>query len=182
MLDIYSYYIGVYILIVAGAVVMICAFLGCCSALMEQSLALFVVGILRAVQIEIQIILSHFQFIITQILCFLLTIIGAAVLLEHATHNSRIQPIIRYAMTRFIMTSEYPASANALKMIQENVSSLWILFQQLSYIFIILRSVAVALKARTTIWCWDNHYHLNVAIQWLAMPTSMDVWTNWPGI
>lgn len=102
MLDIYSYYIGVYILIVAGAVVMICAFLGCCSALMEQSLALFV-------------------FILTQILCFLLCIIGAAVLLEHATHNSRIQPIIRYAMTRFIMTSEYPASANALKMIQENI-------------------------------------------------------------
>jgi hypothetical protein len=65
---------------------------------------------------------NKFQFIVTQILCFLLTIIGAAVLLEHATHNSRIQPMIRHAMTRFIMTSEYPASSTALRMIQENVS------------------------------------------------------------
>jgi hypothetical protein len=45
MLDIYSYYIGVYILIGSGAIVMICSFLGCCSALMEQSLALFIVSI-----------------------------------------------------------------------------------------------------------------------------------------
>uniref|UniRef100_A0A182MYF9 Tetraspanin n=1 Tax=Anopheles dirus TaxID=7168 RepID=A0A182MYF9_9DIPT len=41
ILDVYQYYIGVYILIAAGALVMIFSFLGCCSALMEHSSALY---------------------------------------------------------------------------------------------------------------------------------------------
>ncbi|EDS28058.1 conserved hypothetical protein, partial [Culex quinquefasciatus] len=44
LLDIYEYYIGVYILIGAGALVMIFSFLGCCSALMEHSTALYAVS------------------------------------------------------------------------------------------------------------------------------------------
>ncbi|EAT47978.1 AAEL000957-PA [Aedes aegypti] len=45
LLDIYQYYIGVYILIGTGALVMIFSFLGCCSALMEHSAALYAVSI-----------------------------------------------------------------------------------------------------------------------------------------
>uniref|UniRef100_A0A182FV19 Tetraspanin n=1 Tax=Anopheles albimanus TaxID=7167 RepID=A0A182FV19_ANOAL len=41
ILDVYQYYIGIYILIGAGALVMIFSFLGCCSALMEHSSALY---------------------------------------------------------------------------------------------------------------------------------------------
>uniref|UniRef100_A0A182XCD9 Tetraspanin n=1 Tax=Anopheles quadriannulatus TaxID=34691 RepID=A0A182XCD9_ANOQN len=41
ILEVYEYYIGVYILIGAGALVMIFSFLGCCSALMEHSSALY---------------------------------------------------------------------------------------------------------------------------------------------
>uniref|UniRef100_A0A182K0S2 Tetraspanin n=1 Tax=Anopheles christyi TaxID=43041 RepID=A0A182K0S2_9DIPT len=41
ILEVYQYYIGVYILIGAGALVMIFSFLGCCSALMEHSSALY---------------------------------------------------------------------------------------------------------------------------------------------
>jgi hypothetical protein len=44
ILDIYSYYIGVYILIVVSVVVLITSFLGCCSALMEHGLALLIVS------------------------------------------------------------------------------------------------------------------------------------------
>lgn len=43
ILDIYVYYIGIYILIIASVIVMIVSFLGCCSALMEHTSALFMV-------------------------------------------------------------------------------------------------------------------------------------------
>lgn len=44
ILDIYSYYIGVYILILAAVLVMIFSFIGCCSALMEHGTALMLVS------------------------------------------------------------------------------------------------------------------------------------------
>lgn len=62
------------------------------------------------------------QFTGTQILCFLLAIFGTAILLEHATYDSRIQPMIRHTMNRLIMTSEYQPSTSMLKLIQESVS------------------------------------------------------------
>lgn len=46
ILEVYEYYIGVYILIGAGALVMIFSFLGCCSALMEHSSALYLVSVM----------------------------------------------------------------------------------------------------------------------------------------
>uniref|UniRef100_A0A182WCW4 Uncharacterized protein n=1 Tax=Anopheles minimus TaxID=112268 RepID=A0A182WCW4_9DIPT len=49
ILNVYEYYIGVYILIGAGALVMIFSFLGCCSALMEHSSALYLLTILLIV-------------------------------------------------------------------------------------------------------------------------------------
>lgn len=43
ILNIYAYYIGIYILIAASVIVLIVSFLGCCSALMEHTSALFLV-------------------------------------------------------------------------------------------------------------------------------------------
>lgn len=43
MLNIGVYYIGIYILIGAGVIIMVVSFLGCVSALMENTFALFVV-------------------------------------------------------------------------------------------------------------------------------------------
>ncbi|XP_049289291.1 tetraspanin-2A [Anopheles funestus] len=102
ILEVYEYYIGVYILIAAGALVMIFSFLGCCSALMEHSSALYL-------------------FIGTQVFLFILTVIGSAILLDYSTMNSSIQPLIRQTMLRFIITSEHPHSSSALKLIQESI-------------------------------------------------------------
>jgi hypothetical protein len=44
ILDIYSYYIGVYILIAVSVIVLLTSFLGCCSALMEHGVALLIVS------------------------------------------------------------------------------------------------------------------------------------------
>lgn len=102
LLDIYEYYIGVYILIGAGALVMIFSFLGCCSALMEHSAALY-------------------AFIGTQVFLFLATIAGSAIILAYSTTDSSVQPLIRQTMLRFISTSEHPHSSAALKLIQESI-------------------------------------------------------------
>lgn len=102
ILDIYSYYIGVYILIAVSVVVLLTSFLGCCSALMEHGVALLI-------------------FMVTQVICFLLAIFGTAILLEHSTYDSRIQPMIRHTMTRLIMRSEYEPASEWLRLIQESV-------------------------------------------------------------
>lgn len=44
MLDIQSFYIGIYILIGMSVVVMVTSFLGCCSALMENPTTLLLVS------------------------------------------------------------------------------------------------------------------------------------------
>ncbi|XP_052873323.1 tetraspanin-2A [Anopheles cruzii] len=60
-------------------------------------------------------------FIGTQVLLFVLTVIGSAILLDFSTMNSSIQPLIRHTMLRFIVTSEHPHSSAALKLIQESI-------------------------------------------------------------
>lgn len=45
ILNIYAYYIGIYILIAASVIVLVVSFLGCCSALMEHTTALFLVSV-----------------------------------------------------------------------------------------------------------------------------------------
>lgn len=44
ILNIHVYYIGIYILIVASFIVMVVSFLGCCSALMEHTNAIYLVS------------------------------------------------------------------------------------------------------------------------------------------
>lgn len=45
ILDIYAYYIGVYILIALAVAVLVVSFLGCCAALVEHGLGLLIVSI-----------------------------------------------------------------------------------------------------------------------------------------
>jgi hypothetical protein len=47
ILDIYSYYIGVYILIALAVFVLVISFLGCCAALVEHGLGLLIVSTLH---------------------------------------------------------------------------------------------------------------------------------------
>lgn len=57
-------------------------------------------------------------------MAFIVSVAGAAILLDHSTINSSIQPMIRRTLRQLIMTSEWPSSAATLKMIQENVRQL----------------------------------------------------------
>uniref|UniRef100_A0A1L8DJV0 Tetraspanin n=2 Tax=Nyssomyia neivai TaxID=330878 RepID=A0A1L8DJV0_9DIPT len=103
ILQIHAYYIGIYILIGVSIIVMISSFLGCCSALMEHTVALY-------------------MFIGTQGFCFLFGTIGAAVLLSFSTIGSFVQPLIWDTITRLIMaSSHHQPSRDILKMIQESV-------------------------------------------------------------
>lgn len=76
---------------------------------------------------SLSILLLHefflfFQFIITQVVAFVIGVAGSAVLLDYSTLNSSIQPYIRDSMRRLIMSSSDPGTSSVLKMIQENVS------------------------------------------------------------
>ncbi|XP_025829234.1 tetraspanin-2A [Agrilus planipennis] len=101
-LDLQVFYIGLYILILGAIIMMVVAFIGCLSALQENSLTLFV-------------------YIVTQALGFVVAIVGSAVLLEYSTRNSAMQPLIRESMRRLIINSHYDKAQYTLAMIQENV-------------------------------------------------------------
>ncbi|XP_063708398.1 tetraspanin-2A [Culicoides brevitarsis] len=102
MLNIWIYYLGVYFLIFAGVIIMISAFLGCCVALTEHKLGLTV-------------------FIASQVLCFLVSVVGSAILLDHSTFNSSIEPVVHRQMMHLIMNSEYEPYSTTLKLVQENI-------------------------------------------------------------
>lgn len=118
------------------------------------------------------------QFIITQILSFLICIIGTAVLLEHATYGSRIQPIIHHTMMRLIMTSEYPRSADTLKMIQEGVSRARESVGSQILIISRFRLAAVVQRDRTTTCCSGSHCRWPVVTLLQATPTSTGASTS----
>lgn len=97
-----SFYIGVYILIAISIIMMAVSFLGCLSALMENTLALFV-------------------FVGTQIFGFIASIAGSAILLQFSTMHSSLQPLLQTSISGFVSTSESPYSSYVLNMIQENI-------------------------------------------------------------
>lgn len=101
-LDMYEFYIGIYILIATSIFVMIVAFVGCGAVLMENVLGLFLhVGL--------------------QIFCFICGLAGAAVVLDYSTYDSKIQPIIRRSMSNLISNSQHEKASEILKLIQENI-------------------------------------------------------------
>jgi hypothetical protein len=62
------------------------------------------------------------------LVAFVIGVVGSAVLLDFSTLNSSIQPLLRNSFRRLIMSSGWPESQAALKMIQENVSETSVTF------------------------------------------------------
>ncbi|KAL6426981.1 hypothetical protein ACFW04_009288 [Cataglyphis niger] len=101
-LDMYEFYIGIYVLIVTSVFIMAVAFIGCGAALMENILALYIhVGL--------------------QLFSFICGLSGAAVILDYSTYDSKIQPIIERSMYNLISNSYHETAGFILRIIQETV-------------------------------------------------------------
>ncbi|XP_011338911.1 tetraspanin-2A isoform X2 [Ooceraea biroi] len=102
-LNMYEFYIGIYVLVSTSVIVMAIAFIGCAAVLMEHILTLFIhVGL--------------------QVLCFICGLAGAAVILDYSTYDSKIQPIIERAMYQLISNSHHDTASFILRVIQETVA------------------------------------------------------------
>ena len=157
-LELIVFFIGIYILIAVGIIVMGLSFLGCLSSLMENMLALYV-------------------FIGSQILGFVLSVVGSAVLLNFSTMNSNLQPMIRDIMNRFVMTSETQRSSAILKMIQEAVS-VFFFYKNRTLKTISPRLDAAELMDPTTTHASTNLYHHNAVTLLLETHSSLAALTN----
>ncbi|XP_066599822.1 tetraspanin-2A-like [Prorops nasuta] len=101
-LNMYEFYIGIYILITASIFVIILSFVGCGVALMENKLGLLIqAGV--------------------QLFCFILGLAGACVILDYSTYDSQIQPIIRRSMNNLISNSQHERASFILRILQENI-------------------------------------------------------------
>lgn len=160
ILNIYVFYVGIYILILAAVIVMLVSFLGCCSALMEHTKALVLVNINHQntyiyYEIRHKYDFLYSQFIATQLVSFVVSVAGSAVLLDYSTLNSSIQPLLHHSFRRLIMSSGWQESAAALKMIQENVSTHFA-----SSLFIFSSSAIIqffnlsVINSDRLLWCW----------------------------
>ncbi|XP_019867576.1 tetraspanin-2A [Aethina tumida] len=102
-LDATNFYIGVYILIAVSIIIMLIAFFGCVVAVVDNNFfSLIYIGI--------------------QAIGFVLSLAGAAVLLDYSARNSRFQPIVRDSMLRLISNAHHEESRQTLSMIQENIA------------------------------------------------------------
>ncbi|XP_015435741.1 PREDICTED: 23 kDa integral membrane protein [Dufourea novaeangliae] len=101
-LDIYEFYIGIYILLVASILIVIITFIGCGVALMEHVLGLFI-------------------FVGLQLLCYVMGLAGTAILLDYSTYDSHIQPLIRKSMTALINNYHDDRATYILQLIQESI-------------------------------------------------------------
>lgn len=97
-----QFYIGIYVLLVSSLVIMVVAFLGCISALQENSVVLL-------------------AFIGTQLFCFVILLAGSAVLLDNSARDSKFQPVVRESMRQLIMNAQYDDYKYNLQLIQEGV-------------------------------------------------------------
>ncbi|XP_018339280.1 PREDICTED: CD9 antigen [Trachymyrmex septentrionalis] len=101
-LNMYEFYIGIYLLIATSVLVMAIAFIGCAAALMEHIITLYVhVGL--------------------QAFSFICCLTGAAVILDYSTYDSKIQPIIERSMYSLISNSHHETASFILRVIQETV-------------------------------------------------------------
>lgn len=101
-LNMYEFYIGIYVLIFTSVIVMAIAFIGCAAALMENILALFIhVGL--------------------QVLSFICGLAGVSVILDYSTYDSQIQPIIARSMYTLISNSHEEMASRILRLIQETI-------------------------------------------------------------
>ncbi|XP_076636682.1 tetraspanin 2A [Colletes latitarsis] len=101
-LDMYEFYIGIYILLAASIFIIIITFVGCGVTLTEYILGLFVyVGL--------------------QLFCFVLGLVGTSILLDYSTYDSKIQPLIRRSMTTLINKYHDERATFILQLIQESI-------------------------------------------------------------
>lgn len=102
MLDIWEFYIGVYILIFVALIMLLLPFLSCVSVYQEitQLLLLNAAG---------------------HCFCFLLLMIGNGILLQNSSVNSGVQESIRTSMKELIISSYDDRIAQRLYLIQEEV-------------------------------------------------------------
>ncbi|XP_031838317.1 tetraspanin 2A [Nomia melanderi] len=101
-LDIYEFYIGIYILLAASIFVVIVTFIGCGVALMEHILGLFI-------------------FVGLQLVCYVLGLVGTAILLDYSTYDSQIQPLIRKSMHALINNYYDDRATYILQLIQQSI-------------------------------------------------------------
>nr|WJM99326.1 tsp-2a [Henosepilachna vigintioctopunctata] len=97
-----SFYAGVYILIVAGLLVVGVAVFGCVTAMAENQFFLLL-------------------YIAIQVLAFLLGLIGSTVLLGNSARDSSFQPMVRESMRNLIMQAHFEPARQSLQLIQENI-------------------------------------------------------------
>ncbi|KAH9641859.1 hypothetical protein HF086_011609 [Spodoptera exigua] len=102
ILELQKYFIGVYIILIGSLVIMVVAFLGCGSALMENVLLLY-------------------AYIGSQIATFVLGLVGACVVLDFSTYDSSIQPLIRDVTMRLMNNPQHEGSREILRMVQEGI-------------------------------------------------------------
>ncbi|KAJ2950421.1 hypothetical protein O0L34_g8663 [Tuta absoluta] len=102
VLELGRFFIGVYIILIASLGILVTAFLGCGSALMENTFLLFI-------------------YIGTQAGIFVFGLIGACVVLDFSTYDSSIQPVIREVILRLINNPQHEGSRQVLRMVQEGI-------------------------------------------------------------
>ncbi|OAD59425.1 23 kDa integral membrane protein [Eufriesea mexicana] len=101
-LEIYEFYIGIYILLAASMFIIIITFIGCGVALMEHILGLY-------------------AYIGLQLLSYAVGLVGTALLLDYSTYDSKIQPLIRRSMTTLINNYHNERAVFILQLIQESI-------------------------------------------------------------
>ncbi|KAK9497697.1 hypothetical protein O3M35_004372 [Rhynocoris fuscipes] len=103
VLNIRSFYIGLYILIISNILVCASGFLSCIATLSANQFLLLV-------NITVQCVI------------FVVGLAGAAVLMDNSTYKSAIHPVIKSAMLRLINYAPFNDDASAaLAMVQENM-------------------------------------------------------------
>ncbi|XP_076243297.1 tetraspanin 2A [Calliopsis andreniformis] len=101
-LEMYEFYIGIYILLAASIFIIIITFIGCGVALMEHIIGLYVYAGL-------------------QLFCYILGLAGTATVLDYSTYDSKIQPLIRRSMTALINKYHDERATYILQLIQESI-------------------------------------------------------------
>uniref|UniRef100_A0A0A9VZ36 Tetraspanin n=1 Tax=Lygus hesperus TaxID=30085 RepID=A0A0A9VZ36_LYGHE len=102
-LEIQSFYIGLYILIISSAILFITGFISC-FATISESLVLLLANI------------------VVQLLLFILGLAGAMVLMENSAYQSAIHPVIKTVMLRLIQIApNYDKASYSLSLLQEDI-------------------------------------------------------------
>ncbi|CAK9821628.1 Tsp2A [Anthophora retusa] len=101
-LEIYEFYIGIYILLAVSIFIIVITFVGCGVALAEHILGLYTYAGL-------------------QLFSYILGLTGTAVLLDYSTYDSKIQPLIRRSMTALINNYHDERTTYILQLIQESI-------------------------------------------------------------